>query len=164
MEVPESEVASVRIESRAPHLLLQVDAPYHGDPAPPGAPGSTPGLWDFEVVELFLLGRHNRYLEIELGPHGHYLVLELHGRRNPAATQNVLEFRATRPEQAGGRWRGEARVPLAWLPPGMDRANAYAIHGVGAARCYLAWQPVPGDVPDFHRLEHFAPIAIGDHA
>ncbi|MBY0399504.1 hypothetical protein K2X89_04365, partial [Myxococcota bacterium] len=56
------------------------------------------------------------------------------------------------------RWRGRARVPLDFLPTGLCSANAYAIHGVGDARRYLAWHPVPGPQPDFHRLELFPPI------
>ena len=32
------------------------------------------GLWDYEVVELFLLNSDTEeYLELEFGPHGHYL-------------------------------------------------------------------------------------------
>jgi len=34
------------------------------------------------VVEAFFLGTDDRYLEVEVGPHGHYLVLQLHGSRN----------------------------------------------------------------------------------
>lgn len=41
------------------------------------------GLWDFEVVEAFFLcSKTEQYLEIELGPHGHHLVLFLSGRKN----------------------------------------------------------------------------------
>ncbi len=39
---------------------------------------------------------------------------------------------------------------------GFARANLYAIHGVGTARRHLAMTPVPGEAPDFHRLEYFA--------
>ncbi|TNF34871.1 MAG: hypothetical protein EP329_06820 [Deltaproteobacteria bacterium] len=135
-------------------LRLTVDAPYHGDPAPPGPPGPTDGLWDYEVVELFVLGPDARYTEIELGPHGHHLVLRLEGRRNPVATRLPLAYAAT---IDGARWRGTAEVPLTLLPPGPHRANAYAIHGVGTARRYLAMTPVPGDQPDFHRLDRYEP-------
>ena len=41
------------------------------------------GLWDYEVVEAFFLcSKTEQYLEIELGPHGHHLVLLLNGRKN----------------------------------------------------------------------------------
>jgi hypothetical protein len=44
------------------------------------------------------------------------------------------------------------------VPEGPWRFNAYAIHGVGAARRYLAHFPVPGPRPDFHRLECFGAL------
>jgi hypothetical protein len=42
------------------------------------------------------------------------------------------------------------------LPP-PHRLNAFAMHGLGLRRRYLAMEPVPGEAPDFHRLEHFLP-------
>ena len=61
----------------------------------------------------------------------------------------------------GGRWRGHARIPKAWLPPGCDRVNAFAIHGQGDDRRHLAWRPAGGEKPDFHRLEAFGALALG---
>jgi hypothetical protein len=48
----------------------------------------------------------------------------------------------------------------ALLPPPPHRINAYAIHGQGTARRYLALHPVLGDEPDFHRLECFREVTI----
>ena len=39
---------------------VRVDAPDHGDPPPPAPPGRLDGLWEFEVVELFLVGADGR--------------------------------------------------------------------------------------------------------
>ena len=139
-------------------LMVEVDAPFHGNPAPPGPPGPSDGLWDFEVVELFVCGPDEGYLEIELGPHGHHLVLQLTGRRSPTARCLPLTFEV---ELRGARWHGRAVVPRAYLPPRPWTLNAYAIHGTGTARRYLAWAPVPGDRPDFHRLECFRPVEVG---
>jgi hypothetical protein len=137
-------------------LEVTLEASFHSDPAPAVPPGRCFGLWDHEVVELFLLGEADRYLELEFGPHGHWLALQLAGRRQIVDRDVALEFEAQR---SGARWRGRARVPRAQLPPGLFAANAYAIHGTGAGRRHLAWQPVPGPQPDFHRLECFAPLA-----
>jgi hypothetical protein len=136
-------------------LRVAIDAPYHGDPPPPAPEGHCDGLWEYEAVELFLLGAHERYLEIELGPHGHFLVLSLAGRRQ---RERVHAPRIYRCRRAGSRWRGEARIALADLPADLHAWNAYALHGSGAGRRYLAYCPVPGDRPDFHRLECFAPV------
>jgi hypothetical protein len=55
---------------------------------------------------------------------------------------------------------GTAWLPRALLPPPPHRINAYSIHGAGDARRYLAWEPVPGEVPDFHRLERFVAATL----
>jgi RimJ/RimL family protein N-acetyltransferase len=157
-DLPERERVSVHLAFAQTELRLAVDAPFHADPPPDLAPGACPRLWEHEVVEFFLLGDDERYLEVELGPHGHHLVLALHGRRNivSALPHGLPIF--YRAERSGSRWRGAARVPLAWYPPGLNRCNVYAMSGAGSARRHLAWQPVPGSEPDFHRLEHFAPL------
>lgn len=136
---------------------LRVSAPYHGDPAPDAPPGRLDGLWDHEVVELFLLGTEQRYLEIELGPHGHWLGLRLAGRRRVVDDAVPIQWNA---RIEGARWTGEARFAQSALPPGSFAANAYAIHGVGASRRHLAWRPVHGDEPDFHRLEAFGALEL----
>lgn len=152
--------ADVRVEVElgrdGEQLVLDVEAPFMGDPPPPGPAGPTPELWNHEVVEVFILGAGQRYLEVELSPHGHHLVLELSGVRQVVRQGMALDYRAT---IEADRWRARARVPLAWLPVGWDRVNAFAIHGQGAERRYLAWRPAGGEAPDFHRLEVFAPIA-----
>ena len=153
--MPAGDHVRVALTLGADMLQVQIEAPFYSDKAPSAPPGSVPGLWDYEVVELFLLGDKERYLEIELGPHGHHLVLDLQGRRNVLRQGLLLDYEAT---IIGGRWRGVANVPRALLPVGLTRCNAYAIHGEGPSRVYLAMAPVPGAAPDFHRLEHFVPL------
>ena len=48
------EVARLELTRTPDGLEVFVDAPYHGDRAPPSEPGPTDGLWEYEVVELFL--------------------------------------------------------------------------------------------------------------
>jgi len=141
-------------------VLVTVDAPFHGDAPPPLPPGPTPGLWNHEVVELFLLGDSERYLEVELGPHGHFLALDFQGRRQAIGRHLTLDYRV---RLLGDRFVGQARIPLAWLPPGVQSVNAYAIHGTSDARQYLAWRGAPGPKPDFHRLETFEPLGWEEH-
>ena len=134
---------------------LTVTAPFHNDPPPSNPPGSCWKLWEHEVVELFVLGEDDQYLEVELGPHGHHLVLRLHGVRNIIEQQLPLDYRVTHSQ---GRWHGSTALHPDWLPTGTLRVNAYAIHGTGAHRQYAAWAPVPGPQPDFHRLQYFRPL------
>lgn len=145
------ELVELSLAFRADELVLAVDAPFHGDPDP----GTAERLWDHEVVELMLLGDDDRYLEVELSPHGHVLVLQLHGPRH-VAHRGLVPYHSARVE--GARWLGEVRIPHAWLPPGCARLNAFAMHGAGPGRRYLAWRPPGGPRPDFHRLQSFGAI------
>jgi hypothetical protein len=153
--------AELRLAAAGEELLLTVDAPFHGDPPPPGPPGPTPELWEHEVVELFVAGEgppgEVEYLEIELSPHGHHLVLRLAGVRQVVEAGLVLDYRAV---VASGRWRGEARLPRAWLPPPPHRAAAFALHGTAGRRRHLSSLPLPGDRPDFHQPHRFPPLDL----
>lgn len=155
--IDESEQVVVTLFRRSEDLLVEVDAPYHGDPRPVTGPGRLDRLWEYEAVELFLVGDDEHYLEVEVGPHGHYLVLELWGRRHVGRRALLAQYEAVLSES---RWRGTARLPVSYLPPNVVRGNAYAMHGVGPNRRYLAASPVPGDKPDFHALEHFGKIEV----
>lgn len=162
--VPESHHAQLQIARLHGKLVVAFDAPYFGDPPPPSAAGSTPRLWEHEVIEVFVADAGDHYFELELGPAGHYLALELRGVRKLAREGMAVEYtvgidRAPPPHTASepiGRYRGIAEVPMSYLPPDPVRVNAYLIHGASEARCYHAFSPVPGLQPDFHRLEHFA--------
>ena len=140
------------VESDA-HIELRVDAPHYGDPSPPPSPvGPMDGLWNFEVVEVFVAGPDERYTEIELSPSGHHLVLQLDGIRRPVATRIPIQFKA---QVEGGRWRGVARIDRALLPPQPWRVNAASIHGSGTERMYMSMVPLPGGEPDFHQPRPF---------
>jgi hypothetical protein len=164
--LPEHEHARVHIVREQDELRIDVDAPFYADSAPAHAAGSTDRLWEHEVVELFLADANERYLEVELGPLGHYLVLELSGVRKATRVGLPIEYTSeiiVQPSAANtftGRFAGHARLPASYLPQGVCRTNAYAIHGAGPARCYHAHASLPQLAPDFHRLETFVPCVI----
>jgi hypothetical protein len=155
--LPEAERAQIRLGYEGEELRIEVDAPFEGDAPPPGPPGPTDGLWAFEVVELFVVGEGEQYAEIELSPHGHHLVIQLEGIRQRKAALLPIRYTAT---VEGGRWKGVAHVPRAYLPPAPRKCNAYRISGAQGARRYHAMVAVPGERPDFHRLERFAPWVL----
>lgn len=135
-------------------LLVEIATRFHGDPSPAQPAGRLDGLWEYEVVELFLANEAGHYLELEFGPHGHYLALLFSGVRQQSISDITLAYQAA---ISGQFWRGSAHVPSACLPPHVTRANAYAIHGQGGARRYLAAHAVPGATPDFHQPQCFRP-------
>lgn len=155
--LPPDERAVVQLDARPDGLLVRGLAPWAGDPPPTTPPGPTPGLWEHEVLELFLVGDDGRYLEVELGPHGHHLVLQLADVRRPAASELPLSLRVAR---VGAYWLVEAHLPRFWLPRSVVRANAFHIHGPRGARAYRAATPLPGERPDFHQPTRFAPVRL----
>lgn len=154
------EIAYVSATHGGTSLCVAVDAPLHHDPPPLSAPGRCPGLWNHEVVELFIVGPDERYLELEFGPHGHYLILQLAGRRHVVTDAIELDYRV---EIAGTRWWGTAELSTTLVPCPALRWNAFAIHGQGAERRYLTAHPLPGERPDFHRLESFPSLSGHGH-
>lgn len=155
------EIVELMLARRRDGLALTVEAPWFGDPPPSAPVGRTDRLWEHEVVELFLAGPgapHDiPYLEVELAPHGHFLVLRFRGVRRLVGSEPRLDF-AVRHD--GERWTGRAHLPEAWLPPRPWRANAFALHGAGASRRHLAASPLPGPAPDFHQPDRFPPLAL----
>lgn len=155
------EVVLVTLRRGADGLVLHVNAPMHGDPPPASPPGPTWALWEHEVVELFIAGPGEdadvRYLELELGPHGHQLVLILAGRRHIVERELPLTV-TTR--TLGARWIAEALIPEGLLPQGPLRVNATAIHGQGEDRRYLSLVALPGAAPDFHQPQRFIDLRL----
>ena len=148
--VPVQERVEVKLVDDGDGLRVYVSAPWHGDPLPEQEPGTVQGLWEYEVVEVFVAqaDRPQVYTEIELGPGGHHLALTFTEVRQADRTGVPMVFESHR---AHGRWQGEARILAEDLPPRPWRVNAFAIHGQGAARRYLSWCPLGGDQPDFHQ-------------
>lgn len=145
-------------------VSIEIVAPYFNDPKPNGPEGAFFQLWDYEVVEAFFLAPGAKdddlkdlYLELEFGPHSHHLALLLKGRKNIIKHSMPLQYEA-KIDYENESWHGKAWIPMDFFPPGVTKFNAYAIHGTGDDRSYEALFPVPGDVPDFHRLNHFQPI------
>ena len=142
----------VRAEFVGHDLKVFIDAPFHGDPPPSQQPGPTDRLWEYEVVELFLVGEDGQYLELEFGPFGHYLMLWLSAPRVLEARSLACTYRVI---SRDGRWRAQAIIPREALPMRIERVNAFAIFGPPDARTYLAWHPLPGSKPDFHQPQTF---------
>lgn len=147
-------------------LTANFSAPFYDDPeSANGLPGEPCAqLWDYEVVELFFLAEDERYLEVEVSPHGQHLVLLLNGRRNIIKDMLPMNFSSSiNPRDK--TWNGIAKIPLSYFPPNICKFNAYAIHGSGEKRVYEALFPVPKgkfDYPDFHRLEYFTSFELSD--
>jgi hypothetical protein len=116
--------------------------------APPGT--RVANLWEYDVVECFLAGAGGRYLEVELGAAGHFLVLEFDAPRRRANEHADLAPPVSFREDAE-RWHARLRLPLALVPADLCALNAFAIAGGS----FFAHHPVPGRTPDFHQPQVF---------
>ncbi|KAI9563048.1 hypothetical protein GHT06_010505 [Daphnia sinensis] len=147
-------------------IQMDVEGTFFNDPPNPGGVPGEPfmGLWDFEVIELFLANDENQYVEIELGPWGQHIVLLLNGVHKTIRHSLPLRYKVIQRTESG-RWQGQAIIPASYLPPNVTKMNAYAIHGSGVKRTYEALYPVPQgqfENPDFHRLDFFRPVNVSE--
>jgi hypothetical protein len=149
-----AEWALLRVGRARRDFTIEVEAPFHADEPPAQAPGSCPGLFGYELVECFLVGESEHYLEIELGPHGHYLLLALAGARNIVRQGMPAGYRAEIDRQRA-RWRGLITIAEELVPLPVTRVNAFALHGRPPERRHLCFSPLPGERPDFHQVGRF---------
>ncbi len=158
-------------------VVIAIDAPFHNDPKPPHPQGKVDNLYDYEVVEIFIGGfpstYHDEcpYLEIEVGPHGHYFLAFFLQEADFDNVDTSIDFEnrpRTKIDLEKKRWKCEISVPSFLLPEPMCgedlsvcwRVNAFAIFGEDKNRTYLAYSPVPGEKPNFHQLESFKEIQL----
>jgi hypothetical protein len=134
-------------------LALRAELRQPGAPRVPAAPPGTrvEGLWEYDVVECFLAGAGGRYLEVELGAAGHFLVLSFRARRIRSDAHSALRTRVEHGRAPGGAWWAALRLPLALVPPGVRALDAFAIAGGEL----LANRPLPGPFPDFHQPDRW---------
>ena len=145
-------------------LWMSVQAKFHDDPAPTANQGALWKLWVHEVIEVFILGDDDRYLEIEVGPHGHHLVLLLNGFRQIMVHSLELPNYEWNVDRINKSWTGRCFIPMEYFPKGARKINCYAVHGKGADRKYNSLFPVPHGLysePEFHRLEYFGDADFG---
>ena len=148
---------NLTVKRRPNHMSIEFTAPWAKNPLPQAPVGQLMGLWEFEVVELFFAGENQRYTELEFGPGGHYLALNFSEVRKPWAEQPRLDYHAS---TAGSIWRGSAKISYEFLPATIKSWNAYRIFNRQDQRVHMAAHGLPGDKPDFHRLDSFAPCPL----
>ncbi len=147
----EASIVHVSLEHQG-DLIVEVDAPRWPEPAPGCAPGRVPELWRYSVAELFIWGGEDRYLELELGPSGHWWLLELETWRKRCREDLSCDVSVA---GRGARWSGRARLSAELLPARPWRLSACAIWGQGEQRWFAMSQPTSGERPDFHQPSAF---------
>lgn len=134
-------------------LDIAVVSPMLHEQKIPEAPIGTrvDGLWDYDVVELFIVGPGHRYVELELGAGGHWLLLEFdrirHRNREYKEFDPLLKYEHT----AEKMWKSQLVLPWNLITENVRAMNVFGI----LAGQFLALSPVPGSEPDFHQPDCF---------
>ena len=143
----------LRITATLPHQAVP-----HIPPQPPGTRVSN--LWEYDAVECFIVGSR-KYLEVELGAGGHFLVLDFHRRAPRVRDHDYPRFRPaltwlTAAPGDPARWRSSVVIPWEMVPKRPAALNAFVV----TPGHLLAYRPTGGSGPDFHRPGTFPRIRL----
>ncbi len=161
LPVAEQPTFTIEVQGEQVHVQVHATLPW-GVHAPDAPVGFTDGLWEYDVVEIFAVAPDGTYMEIELGPKGHWLAYWFSKYRERAVrTVDRAALIYTTQETADG-WIGACTFPVSWLPASWRecRWNWYQIRRRGDAGEfeYLAWKGDATIAPDFHQTALFASL------
>jgi hypothetical protein len=138
----------------------------------PSTTGDTWGLWDYDVVEVFIghdLTNIQVYKEFEISPQSEFIDLDVdrnHKSKQVDADWNSnMKFR-TRVDKARKIWFCEMQIPWKSIAPDAPsagkemRLNLYRIEGAPPNRKFIVWQQI--DSPSFHTPERFGRLRLAD--
>ena len=156
------------------HLKIDIVSTKRDHPPPPGPAGPLWALWNYEVVECFLVGAQGAYLELEFGPYGHHLALQLSAPRVIERAFLPIKYVIGPHTHTDERslWSASATIDRELLPSPIRaplnettlteghreddyRVNAFACWGLQEKRSYAVASPLGEGPPDFHRPHLF---------
>ena len=153
---------AITLSSTPEGLRITATLPHQATPNIPAHPPGTrvANLWQYDVVECFIVGSR-KYLEVELGAGGHFLVLDFCKRAPRVRDHEYERFRPALewlPSTPGdsGRWRSSVVIPWEMVPKRVNALNAFIIAGDQ----FLAYRPTEGSTPDFHQPRVFPKASL----
>lgn len=129
----------------------------------------THGLWDFDVVEVFIghdLERPHLYKEFEVSPRGEWVDLDVDKTKKEIADwtwNSGFEFK-TKVDEGRKMWHCLMKIPWSSIAPAAPaaghefRLNLYRIEGGPESRQYITWQAVQS--PSFHTPAAFGRLRL----
>lgn len=136
----------------------------------PGTAKETWGLWEYDVVEVFLGHDYkniNLYKEFEVSPQNEWVDLDVdHAAKGKPVDwlwNSNFTFKS-RVDKEAKIWYCEMRIPWASLDPGKPavgreyRLNLYRIEGGPKPRKYMAWSAVNAE--SYHTPERFGTLRL----
>lgn len=119
------------------------------------------GLWETDVVELFVTRSLNRtpYLELQLSPLGQKFALVVESPRAKFSYPQKLDLKVSS-HLDPKRWDGEFYLPYDQIPGNSSDiyGNFHACLGHARERSYFAYQVNDESTPDFHRPDLFTKL------
>lgn len=116
------------------------------------------GLWNTDVVELFITRSQNKtpYLELQLSPLSQKFALVVETPRQKFAYPKTLDV-IVKSRVEKGRWDGEILLPVKQIPGASNElfGNFHACLGDSQNRCYFGFEINSDELPDFHRPDLF---------
>lgn len=153
-------------------LFFSFDCAYDELAIDEAAPTTTEHaeLYRFDAVEVFLdpdPSTPATYLELEVGPRGHFLDVDVDRDRRPrgdVAWSSGMRI-GTSIDPTVNRYRVEVKVPVGalgqvLLVPGVLRVGLFRLSGRGDGRLYLARFPTMTERPSFHVPERFGSLEL----
>lgn len=146
----------IMLELKPDELNFSVLLPLNSRSHPASQPKTFfPGLWKYDVAELFIAGTNGRYLEINLSPNGAWWAGWFSAPR-------ISHSRAATPKILTSVVENTARLKLCRSaldllgPIDCLRWNTTAIVN-SPEQQFLTRASLPGAKPDFHQPNHFLP-------
>jgi hypothetical protein len=118
------------------------------------------GLWEWDVVELFVRGQGAHYYEFQVSPLGQHFELKILEPRKRWDRDWTSGLRASATPEPWG-WRGRLEIPLQALDgqdPEALEGGAFAILGAPGSKSYFGLYLPEQAKPDFHLPERFQPL------
>ena len=149
-------VAAFEVEATGEEPSVNPDLP---------ADASAWGLWDWDVVELFVRANARpTYYEFQVSPLGQYFELEIFEPRKRFNRDFTSGFRQSVTRSRSGGWQARFEIPLSRLGwdgrPESLVGNAFAILGPAGHRTYWSLFLPPQQTPDFHLPDRFRPLPL----
>ncbi len=153
---------TVTLSSTPEGLRITATLPHQVSPNIPAQPPGTrvANLWQYDVVECFMVGS-KKYLEVELGAGGHFLILDFCKRAPRVRDHEYQHFRPTLewlpsvPEDPD-RWRSAIVIPWEMVPKRPNALNAFVI----VRDQFLAYHATEGSTPNFHQPGAFPKVSL----
>lgn len=121
------------------------------------------GLWNYDVVELFLRpAGQSTYWEVNLASTGAYWREQFESYRKPKGDKKLPRVTDVYVDVQSNFWRAALCLEFNEAPK-LFEVHCCAILGEKHNRKYISSKPILGIGPDFHRAECFSMLKIINH-